>query len=109
MAHNASCDVSNCDHTTTPWYVTWCELYDEIHIQSAPEDCDNHVLTMSYRHSSSCPAHPDYKSNAQCDPSECEGLREAMANAKLIVESVNDATFGGQLLVNQTLFEEVGV
>ena len=97
------------EHTTTPWYVTWCELYDEIHIQSAPEDCDNHVLTMSYKHSSSCPAHPDYKSNAQCDPSECEGLREAMANAKLIVESVNDATFGGQLLVNQTLFEEVGV
>ena len=96
-------------HTTTPWYVTWCELYDEIHIQSAPEDCDNHVLTMSYKHSSSCPAHPDYKSNAQCDPSECEGLREAMANAKLIVESVNDATFGGQLLINQTLFEEVGV
>ena len=97
------------EHTTTPWYVTWCELYDEIHIQSAPEDSDNHVLTMSYRHSSSCPAHPDYKSNAQCDPSECEGLREAMANAKLIVESVNDATFGGQLLINQTLFDEVGV
>ncbi len=97
------------EHTTTPWYVTWCELYDEIHIQSAPEDSDNHVLTMSYRHSSSCPAHPDYKSNAQCDPSECEGLREAMANAKLIVESVNDKTFGGQLLVNQTLFDEVGV
>ena len=96
-------------HTTTPWYVTWCELCDEIHIQSAPEDSDNHVLTMSYRHSSSCPAHPDYKSNAQCDPSECEGLREAMANAKLIVESVNEKTFGGQLLVNQTLFDEVGV
>ena len=96
-------------HTTTPWYVTWCELYDEIHIQSAPEDSDNHVLTMSYRHSSSCPAHPDYKSNAECDPSECEGLRQAMSNAKLIVESVNDATFGGQLLINQTLFDEVGV
>ena len=96
-------------YTTTPWYVTWCELYDEIHIQSAPEDSDNHVLTMSYRHSSSCPAHPDYKSNAQCDPTECEGLREAMSNAKLIVESVNEKTFGGQLLVNQTLFEEVGV
>ena len=109
MSHDVSCHVSNCDHTTTPWYVTWSELYDEIHIQSAPEDSDNHVLTMSYRHSSSCPAHPDYKSNAQCDPSECEGLREAMANAKLIVESVNDATFGGQLLINQTLFEEVGV
>ena len=97
------------EHTTTPWYVTWCELYDEIHIQSAPEDSDNHVLTMSYKHSSSCPAHPDYKSNAECDPSECEGLRQAMANAKLIVESVNDATFGGQLLINQTLFDEVGV
>ena len=96
-------------YTTTPWYVTWCELYDEIHIQSAPEDCDNHVLTMSYKHSGSCPAHPDYKSNAQCDPTECEGLREAMSNAKLIVESVNDKTFGGQLLVNQTLFDEVGV
>ena len=109
MTHDVSCDVSNCDHTTTPWYVTWSELYDEIHIQSAPEDCDNHVLTMSYKHSSSCPAHPDYKSNAQCDPSECEGLREAMANAKLIVESVNEKTFGGQLLINQTLFEEVGV
>ena len=97
------------EHTTTPWYVTWCELYDEIHIQSAPDDSDNHVLTMSYKHSSSCPAHPDYKSNAQCDPSECEGLREAMANAKLIVESVNEKTFGGQLLINQTLWDEVGV
>ena len=96
-------------YTTTPWYVTWCELYDEIHIQSAPEDCDNHVLTISYKHSSSCPAHPDYKSNAQCDPSECVGLREAMANAKLIVESVNEKTFGGQLLINTTLFDEVGV
>jgi len=96
-------------YTTTPWYVTWCELYDEIHIQSAPEDCDNHVLTISYKHSSSSPAHPDYKSNAQCDPSECVGLREAMANAKLIVESVNDKTFGGQLLINTTLFDEVGV
>ena len=109
MTHNASCDVSNCDHTKTPWYVTWCELYDEIHIQSAPEDCDNHVLTMSYRHSSSCPAHPDYKSNAQCAPSECEGLREAMCNAKLIVESDNEKTFGGQLLINQSMIEEEGV
>ena len=109
MTHNASCDVSNCDHTITPWYITWMPEYRELHILSAPEDSDNHVLTMSYRHSSSCPAHPDYKSNAQCDPSECEGLREAMANAKLIVESVNDATFGGQLLINQTLFDEVGV
>ena len=96
-------------YTTTPWYVTWCELYDEIHIQSAPEDCDNHVLTISYKHSSSCPAHPDYKSNAQCDPTECVGLREAMSNAKLIVESVNEATGFDKLLINQFLFDEVGV
>ena len=96
-------------HTTTPWYVTWFPEYREIHIQSAPEESDNHVLMMKYNHSSSCPAHPDYKSNAQCDPSECEGLRQAMSNAKLIVESVNDATFGGQLLINQTLWDEVGV
>jgi hypothetical protein len=32
-----------------------------------------------------------------------------MSNAKLIVESVNEKTFGGQLLVNQTLFDEQGV
>ena len=77
------------EHTTTPWYVTWMPEYNEIHIQSAPEESDNHVLSIHY--------------NGE------EGLREAMANAKLIVESVNDATFGGQLLINQTLFEEVGV
>ena len=46
---------------------------------------------------------------AVCDPNYCEGLREAMSNAKLIVESVNEKTYGGQLLVNTTLFEEVGV
>ena len=104
-------------YTTTPWYVTWCELYDEIHIQSAPEDSDNHVLTIKYGHGRTCPAHRDYKDNwenttdedAQCDPPQCEGLREAMSNAKLIVESVNDKTFGGQLLINTTLFDEVGV
>ena len=89
MTHNASCDVSNCDHTTTPWYVTLIDEYNEIHIQSAPEESDNHVLSIHYKGE--------------------EGLRQAMANAKLIVESVNDKTFGGQLLVNQTLFDEVGV
>ena len=89
MTHNASCAVSNCDHTTTPWYVTWMPEYNEIHIQSAPEESDNHVLSIHYKGE--------------------EGFLEAMANAKLIVESVNDATFGGQLLINQTLFEEVGV
>ena len=77
------------EHTTTPWYVTWMPEYNEIHIQSAPEESDNHVLSIHYKGE--------------------EGLREAMANAKLIVESVNEKTFGGQLLVNQTLFEEVGV
>ena len=89
MTHNPSCAVSTCDHTTTPWYVTWMPEYNEIHIQSAPEESDNHVLSIPYKGE--------------------EGLRQAMANAKLIVESVNDATFGGQLLINQTLFDEVGV
>ena len=89
MTHDVSCHVSNCDHTTTPWYVTWMPEYNEIHIQSAPEESDNHVLSIHYKVE--------------------VGLREAMANAKLIVESVNDATFGGQLLINQTLFDEVGV
>ena len=104
------------EHTTTPWYVTWMPEYRELHIQSAPEDTDNHVLTMSYRHGRNCPANNvqmgyiDYEpENEKCDSTKCEGLREAMANAKLIVESVNDKTFGGQLLVNQTLFDEVGV
>jgi hypothetical protein len=100
-------------YTTTPWYVTLIDEYGEIHIQSAPEDCDNHVLTLSYRHTKECLE--DYKRHGQSYPvicnslPVCEGLREAMANAKLIVESVNDKTFGGQLLVNTTLFEEVGV
>ena len=97
-------------YTTTPWYVTWFEEYSEIHIQSAPEDSDNHVLSIHYGHSVNCPAHRDSgQTLLSCDPSICVGLREAMANAKLIVESVNDKTFGGQLLVNTTLFEEVGV
>ena len=101
-------------YTTTPWYVTWFEKYAEIHIQSAPEDSDNHVLSIHYRHSENCPAHASHHRHdpyetAQCDPTECVGLREAMSNAKLIVESVNEKTFGGQLLVNQTLFDEVGV
>ena len=117
MTHDASCDVSNCDHTTTPWYVSWMPEYRELHIQSAPEESDNHVLMMKYRHGLTCPAHADYKDNwedttdedAPCDPTECAGLREAMSNAKLIVESVNDKTFGGQLLVNTTLFDEIGV
>ena len=102
-------------YTTTPWYVTWMPEYNEIHIQSAPEDSDNHVLSIHYRHSEECPAlvhfqlKADYKNSAVCDPNYCEGLREAMSNAKLIVESVNEKTYGGQLLVNTTLFEEVGV
>jgi len=76
-------------YTTTPWYVTLFEEYNEIHIQSAPEDSDNHVFTI---HS----GNPD-------------GLREAMSNAKLIVESVNEATGFDKLLINQFLFDEVGV
>ena len=100
-------------YTTTPWYVTWFEEYSEIHIQSAPEDCDNHVLTLHYHHTEEC--REEYKRHGQSYPvicnslPVCEGLREAMSNAKLIVESVNEQTFGGQLLVNTTLFEEVGV
>ena len=68
-------------HTATPWYVTWFEEYTEIHIQSAPLDED----------------------------SICEGLRNAMSNAKLIVESVNEKTNCGDLLINQHLFDEVGI
>ena len=98
------------EHTTTPWYVTWFTEYSEIHIQSAPETFDNHVLSIHYGHSENCPAHRDSgQTLLSCDPSICVGLREAMSNAKLIVESVNENTFGGQLLVNTTLFEEVGV
>ena len=76
-------------YTTTPWYVTLFEEYNEIHIQSAPEDSDNHVFTIHY-------GNPD-------------GLREAMSNAKLIVESVNEATGCDDLLINKFLFDEVGV
>ena len=100
-------------YTTTPWYVTLIDEYGEIHIQSAPEESDNHVLTMKYHHSDECLE--AYKQHGQSYPvicnslPVCEGLREAMSNAKLIVESVNEKTFGGQLLVNQTLFDEVGV
>tara|TARA_R100000482_G_C4982505_1_gene83899 strand:+ start:136 stop:462 length:327 start_codon:yes stop_codon:yes gene_type:complete len=98
-------------YTTTPWYVSWEPTYNEIHIQSALDDTDNHVLTMSYRHIDTC--YKDVRFNEKpeliCDPTGCVGLREAMANAKLIVESVNEKTFGGQLLINTTLFEEVGV
>ena len=101
-------------YTTTPWYVTWFPEYREIHIQSALEESDNHVLMLKYRHGLTCPARVSKDSRdpyepAQCDPTECIGLREAMSNAKLIVESVNEKTFGGQLLINTTLFDEVGV
>jgi hypothetical protein len=102
--------TSNMEHTATPWYVTWFETYSEIHIQSAPLDEDNHVLSIHYGHSGNCPAHRDSgQTLLSCDPSICEGLREAMSNAKLIVESVNKATGCGELLINQHLFDEVGV
>ena len=102
------------EHTTTPWYVSWFPEYREIHIQSAPEESDNHVLSIHYRHGLTCPAHAsndkrDPYEPAQCDPLKCEGLREAMSNAKLIVQSVNEKTNGGDLLINQHLFDEVGV
>jgi hypothetical protein len=97
-------------YTTTPWYVTWFKEYNEIHIQSAPEDYDNHVLSIHYGHSENCPAHRDSgQTLLSCDSHVCEGLREAMSNAKLIVESVNEKTNGEQLLINTLLFEEVGV
>jgi hypothetical protein len=100
----------NTDYTTTPWYVTWFKEYSEIHIQSAPDDSDNHVLSIHYGHSENCPAHRDSgQTLLSCDPSICVGLREAMANAKLIVESVNEKTNSGKLLINQFLFEDVGV
>ena len=60
------------DYTTTPWYVTWFEQYSEIHIQSAPEDSDNHVLSIHYKHSGNCPATSQSSSIAKCDPSICE-------------------------------------
>ena len=75
-------------HTKTPWYVIWFKEYSEIHIQSAPEDSETLL---------------------SCDPTICVGLREAMSNAKLIVESVNEATGFDKLLINQFLFEDVGV
>ena len=97
-------------HTTTPWYVTWFETYSEIHIQSAPEAFDNHVFSIHYGHSENCPAHRDSgQTLLSCDPSICVGLREAMSNAKLIVESVNEATGCDELLINQFIFDEVGV
>ena len=102
--------TSNMEHTATPWYVTWFETYSEIHIQSAPLDEDNHVLSIHYGHSGNCPAHRDSGQTLRsCDPSICEGLREAMSNAKLIVESVNKATGCGELLINEFLFEDTGV
>ena len=76
-------------HTATPWYVTLFEEYNEIHIQSASKDYDNHVFSIHY-------GNPD-------------GLTEAMANAKLIVESVNESTGCDKLLINQQLFDEVGI
>ena len=97
-------------YTTTPWYVTWFEQYSEIHIQSAPLDDDNHVLVIHYGHSENCPAHRDSgQTLLSCDPSICVGLREAMSNAKLIVQSVNEKTGSGDLLINQELFREVGI
>jgi hypothetical protein len=97
-------------YTKTPWYVTWFEEYTEIHIQSAPLDEDNHVLSIHYGHSENCPAHRDSgQTLLGCDPIICEGLREAMSNAKLIVDSVNKATGCGELLINKHLFEDVGV
>ena len=97
-------------YTKTPWYAVWFKEYSEIHIQSAPLDEDNHVLSIHYGHSEDCPAHRDSgQSLLSCDPSICVGLREAMSNAKLIVESVNEKTGCGELLINQFTFDEVGV
>ena len=97
-------------YTTTPWYVTWFEEYSEIHIQSTLLDENNHVLSIHYGHSVDCPAHRDSgQTLLGCDPIICVGLREAMSNAKLIVESVNKATGCGELLINQHLFDEVGL
>ena len=97
-------------HTATPWYVTWFKEYGEIHIQSVPEAYDNHVLSIHYGHSRNCPAHRDSKQTLHsCDPHVCEGLRTAMFNAKLIVESVNEATGCDDLLINKFIFDEVGI
>jgi hypothetical protein len=97
-------------YTKTPWYAVWFKEYSEIHIQSAPLDEDNHVLSIHYGHSEDCPAHRDSgQTLLSCDTSICEGLRNAMSNAKLIVQLVNEKTNGGDLLINQELFNEVGV
>jgi len=97
-------------YTATPWYVTWFKEYNEIHIQSAPLDDDNHVLSIHYGHSKNCPAHRDSgQTLLSCDPNVCVGLRTAMSNAKLIVQSVNENTEDGDLLINQFLFDEIGV
>ena len=97
-------------HTKTPWYVMWFKEYSEIHIQSAPEDSDNHVLSIHYGHSEDCPAHHNSgQTILPCDPTICVGLREAMSNAKLIVESVNEATGCDDLLINKFIFDEVGI
>ena len=98
------------EYTPTPWYVTLFEEYSEIHIQSASKDFDNHVFTIHYGHSEDCPAHSDSgQTLLGCDPTICVGLREAMSNAKLIVESVNEATGYDELLINQFLFDDIGV
>jgi len=94
-------------HTPTPWYATLFEEYSEIHIQSASKDYDNHVFTIHYGHSEDCLARSN--SLLSCDPTICGGLREAASNAKLIVESVNESTGCDKLLINQQLFDEVGV
>ena len=97
-------------YTKTPWYAVWFKEYSEIHIQSASLDEDNHVLSIHYGHSEDCPAHRDSgQTLLSCDTSICEGLRNAMSNAKLIVQLVNEKTNGGDLLINQELFNEVGV
>ena len=78
------------EHTATPWYVEWFEDYSEIHIQSASVNEDNHVLSIHYGHSGNCPAHRDSGQTLQsCDPSICEGLRNAMSNAKQIEAKCN--------------------
>jgi hypothetical protein len=98
------------EHTATPWYVVWFEEYTEIHIQAAPVDEDNHVLSIHYGHSVDCPAHRDSgQTLLLCDPRICVGLRNAMSNAKLIVQSVNEKTNCGDLIMNQQLFDEVGI
>ena len=98
------------DHTETPWYVEWFEEYSEIHIESASVDDDNHVLSIHYGHSVNCPAHRDSGQTLRaCDFSICAGLRKAMFDAKLIVQSVNEKTNGGDLLINQHLFDEIGL